>query len=332
MYCSNCGKEISSDQRYCCHCAAENRNYVGNAENSLVENKSATQIQKVAQQNNTFDRNVLVNYLFDIQTLHFAKRKIEEEKGKIKKKIETLCIPKFVKENDPIYKSMGFITSIIVSIFGIFLIAVITSTIKENGEFNEVQKVVVAALFMIFAIATVYFMISGIRDYKDDKERFEKESEYEEKRMEEENEQKNELIEMFDALELDLANTEKLLEEAYKVNIIPTKCRNIYGAYFLYDYISTSMVSLDDALFHFDFDEVVSELREVVRQQGQIIMELAYANALNEQIVKQNDEQLRHTIAMERNAELTAKYTQVAAFHAKTTSQIQSYNFFKSGL
>ena len=133
-------------------------------------------------------------------------------------------------------------------------------------------------------------------------------------------------------MESDLANTEKLLEEAYKVNIIPTKCRNIYGAYFLYDYISTSMVSLDDALFHFDFDEVVSELREVVRQQGQIIMELAYANALNEKIVKQNDEQLRHAIAMERNAELTAKYTQVAAFHAKTTSQIQSYNFFKSGL
>ena len=197
MYCSNCGKEISSDQRFCCHCAAENRNYVGNAENSLVENKSATQIQRVTQQNSTFDRNVLVNYLFDIQALHFAKRKTEEEKEKLKKKIDALGIPRHIKPAKEYSEYTGVGIALLVSGFGAFipLILLVANGLNSGTLISPMSVPGLSVITILSAIIFVFAIVWMIYDHITDRRRYEEEARCEEKRMGEEINQKNGLME-----------------------------------------------------------------------------------------------------------------------------------------
>lgn len=331
MFCSNCGKEISSNQKFCCYCGAEN-NSVG--KQSII-NRSYSSPVVTNHASTIFNRDVLINYLNNLQTLEFAKHKLTQEKNNIEYQINSLCIPRpvhyvsILEDCGPLLGLAGFAVVV-------FLIALwINSGLKGDGFFSIFDNLLGPIItFIMYAAVVVEIgsIIFAVGEYIVSNRKARDEELNEKKRLENERVEKERLTNIMPLVENDLTKTCDLLDTAYAINIIPAKYRNIYAAYFLYEYISTSTVTLSEALYHCDLDEISKKLDTIIEQQQEIIMELARSNALNEQIVRQNEETLKHAIAAENNTALAAQYSQVAAINSNTVSTIQSYYFFKNGL
>lgn len=335
MFCSNCGKEISNNQKFCCHCGAENNSNITSTGNQAIINRSHSSPVVTNQASTIFNRDVLINYLNNLQTLEFAKHKLTQEKNNIEYQINSLCIPRSVhyvsilEDCGPLLGLAGFAVVV-------FLIALwINSGLKGDGFlsiFDGLLGPIIIFIMFVAVIVAIGSIIFAVGEYIASNRQARNEKQNEEKRLETERVEKERLISILPLVENDLTKTCNLLDTAYAINIIPAKYRNIYAAYFLYEYISTSTVTLSEALYHCDLDEISKKLDTIIEQQQEIIMELARSNALNEHIVRQNEETLRHAIATENNTALAAQYSKVAAINSNTVSTIQSYYFFKNGI
>lgn len=335
MFCSNCGKEVESNQKFCCNCGAENKSYISDENSQVIisQKESSPVIQN--QINTIFNRDVLTNYLNNLQTLEFAKHKLTQEKQDMEYRINSLGHPRHVRERNTLsdygthFGTIGFMAAV-------FLIALwINSGLKGDGflsVFDDLLSPIITLVMIAAVIIAAIFVIIAIHDHIEDGARFENETRNEAARLKSERAEKERLTTILPLVKQDLKKTSDLLDVAYAINIIPAKYRNIYAAYFLYEYISTSAVSLSEALYHCDLDEISQKLDVIIEQQQEIIMQLARSNALNEQMIRQNEETLKHAIAAENNTALAAQYSQVAAVNSNTVATIQSYYFFKNGL
>lgn len=99
------------------------------------------------------------------------------------------------------------------------------------------------------------------------------------KRVEQELHEKSVLETELAAMQNELRNAEDLLLDAYSINIIPKQYRDIYAAFYLYDYLSTSAASLETALLHYNLEELKARLNEVIRQQSEMLLEMAIQSA-----------------------------------------------------
>ncbi len=335
MFCSNCGKEISNNQKFCCHCGAENNSNAASVGNQAIINRSHSSPVVTNHVNTIFNRNVLINYLNNLQTLEFAKHKLNQEKRNIEYRIDSLCIPQSVGYVS-ILEDCGPFLGLAGLAVVVFLIALwINSGLKSDGFlsiFDNLLGPIITFLMFAAVVVAIGSIIFAIGTYISLSREVRVNTQNEENRLEAERVEKERLTSILPLVENDLTKTCDLLDAAYGINIIPAKYRNIYAAYFLYEYISTSAVSLNEALYHCDLDEISKKLDTIIEQQQEIIMELARSNALNEQIVRQNEETLKYAIAAENNTALAAQYSQVAAINSNTVSTIQSYYFFKNGL
>ncbi|MBR5514783.1 MAG: zinc ribbon domain-containing protein [Clostridia bacterium] len=335
MFCVNCGKEIESKQKFCSACGTKNRSCISKETDRILTTKEDSVSSVDSNRINTvFNRDVLTNYLNNLQTLEFAKKRLTEEKENMESRISSLCRPGFIKARNKLSDySMHF--GIIVFMAALFLIAMwIGNALNGEGFFstfnNEIEPLVIFAEIVSVIIAVVTF-IYIISDHISDGKRIKNETKAEKERLTEEGKEKELLEKRLPLITEDLNKTSHLLDDAYTINIIPAKYRNIYGIYFLYEYISTSVVSLSEALYHCDLDEISKKLDVVIEQQKVAILEMARANALNEQMVRQNEKMLKHAIAIENNTALAAQYVRVAAVNSNTIASLQTYKYFKNG-
>lgn len=335
MFCSNCGKEMSNNQKFCCHCGAENKSNTVDEDNQIIINRCNSSPVVTNQVSNIFNRGVLINYLNNLQTLEFAKHKLTQEKNNIEYQINSLCIPQSVGYVS-ILEDCGPFLGLTGLAMVVFLITLwINSGLKGDGFlsiFDNLLGPIITFLMFAAVVVAIGSIIFAIGTYISLSREVRVNTQNEKNRLEAEHVEKERLTSILPLVENDLTKTCDLLDTAYAVNIIPAKYRNIYAAYFLYEYISTSTVTLSEALYHCDLDEISKKLDTIIEQQQEIIMELARSNALNEQIVRQNEETLKYAIAAENNTALAAQYSQVAAINSNTVAQIQSYYFFKNGL
>lgn len=129
--------------------------------------------------------------------------------------------------------------------------------------------------------------------------------------------------------ELDSVN--RLLKQAYDINIIPSQFRhNIYAIYYLHDFVTTSRESLTTALLHFDLNEIKAKLDKIIAQQEEIIIQNAAMMAQNDQLIKQNQQQLEYLSRVESNTSQAAQYAQIAANNAETCAWISMANYIEA--
>lgn len=326
MFCVNCGKEINDNQKFCRYCGVKNE-----IDNNLTSSNSEILNNTQSQQINTlFNRDVLNNYLYNVRALEIMNNKLIQKKNNILYKINQLGF-----KNEPYapggYGEEFFFTILIMG--GISLAAWLIGSLLEKtigkitseAFFHDLYVFVIIATLVIGTGVIIYYIVSTVKDKKDyqlqlinDKERVEKELV-----------QKELLNSQLPSLQNEIDKIEALLLDAYSINIIPSKFRNIYAAYFLYDFISTSTASLNEALLHCDLDTIQQKLDEVIQQQESMIMELAYQNALNEKIVRQNEQILGHAIQTENNAALAAQYTKIAANNTGVVAAIQMSEYLR---
>ncbi len=106
----------------------------------------------------------------------------------------------------------------------------------------------------------------------------------------------------------------KLLSDAYKINIVPGTMRNNLSAiYYLYDVVSTSSLSFEVAILNFNLEEIKARLDKVIQKQQESIINQARMIAQNDIICAQNEKMLKSIAAVELNTEYAAKYSQIAA-------------------
>lgn len=327
MFCSNCGKEILDNQKFCCYCGSENVNL---SQNQIVSSQPVSVASTSARDNQSgFNRDVLINYLNNIQTLEFAKNKLETNKDITQDNIYSLANPQNIR---PPIVDWGEHGSVIGFILFFFVVALGVKWLLSSIDlFGGLQGLAVLVMGLA-VVALILYVIYSIKEHADGVKAYETNIANEKARMISEEKQKQKLISLIPKIDADIERTANLLNDAYSINIIPAKYRNIYGAYFLFEYISTSSVSLSEALYHCDLDEISRKLDVIIDQQREMIMELARSNALNEQIVRQNEETLKHAIAAEKNTAMAAQYAEIASINTRTVAQVQSYYFFKNGL
>ncbi len=327
-FCSECGNEIDTQQKFCSYCGSENKFYAKGDNKQITLSKRESDSYTSTQRNTIFNHDVLVNYLNNLQTLEFVKRKKTQDKKQLKNKISSLGHAKNICKRKRLFDcgSPGGVVGMAI----IFVVALlINSSISVEDSSDTVltfAAFLIGMLTVLSGLAGIGFIVYGIWEYIKDIIRYKTDRKNEVDRI------ANELIEkerlektVLPLIEKDIEKTTSLLNDAYAINIVPAKFRNIYGAYFLYENVSTSMLTLSEVLIHCVLEEISKKLDVVIEQQQQMIMQQAEMIYLSEHIIRQNEELLDHAIATEHNTALAAQYAQVSAVNTATVANIQGY-------
>ena len=345
MICAKCGAEIQNNQKFCHNCGAENTHYM-----------SISNVETNISENDTFNRDVMINYLSNIRTLEFAKNKLDTEINHLEYTINSLGIKKKIEKK---WVRASFLLPLILFIW----LLIITLTVHQqrinrinmspemksfverqelysyrdsDSIFDEIYNLINSATIaatksmfteQLLAIAAVLCAIISVYSAISIQIRYKRNVNNDKKRIEAEIQKKQICTNNLTSKKTELEKVEQLLNKAYNINLIPFKYRNIYAIYFLYDYISTSMVTLKEALYHCDLDGLSNKLDTVIKQQQDTIIEIAKTNAYNQKMVKQNELMLRHAIETERNTALAAQYSAIAAINTDIITQMQRYYY-----
>lgn len=329
MFCSNCGKEINDNQKFCRHCGTKNEigNDLTSSSNEILNDIQSQQI------NTVFNRDVLNNYLYNVRVLEMYRNKLQKHINDLNYDISQLGNRKVGDDGCGSYTIEDILPALGCAGIGL-VFGVIIGWLKNTGIANFFDIVgflgglstfVIIVSILIAIGAIIWLVIMNVKDNNEYKINRENDI----RRVEQEIIQKNNLIHQLNSSKKEMEKINTLLKEEYSLNIIPSKFRNIYAAYFLYDFISTSTASLNEALLHCDLDTIQEKLDTVIQQQEEIIMELAYQNALNEKIVRQNEQMLGHAIQTENNTALAAQYTRIAANNTNIVAAIQMSEYLR---
>lgn len=312
MFCSHCGNEINDNQNFCTLCG------------SKISKKEITHTEKTAlliNESNDFNKNVLNNYLYNIRSLESAKVELNKKRDSIVYKVNSLQLSYTINPKNIVCDSIKIIVTVAVT-FVLFLLEICIAVIsfcKTNNAVTFILRIFIALITLIVGI-----ILSILSAKKEKKKEYNKLLNNNKKMIEYNNKLKTEYLENINKIDNELDIQNEILTEAYSANIIPSKYRNIYAIYFLYDYISTSNCTLSEALFHCDLDSIEQKLSDVIKQQNEIIVQLAYNNAINEKITKQNYQILQNAIQTEKNTALAAQYNKVAAANTSSIRYFQS--------
>lgn len=131
-----------------------------------------------------------------------------------------------------------------------------------------------------------------------------------------------------------LRDAQRLRNEVYSVNVIPAKYRNIYAAYYLYDYFSTSReTDLDKIIQTLLLDEIKQRLDKIIIQNEQIVLNQRYQIALQEQqnrITAENHrDELRQIARLEKNQERQMDYQNMIARNQQVTNFILAADYMR---
>lgn len=135
-------------------------------------------------------------------------------------------------------------------------------------------------------------------------------------------------------LKNNLQNAKQLRQRVYGVNIIPSRYRNVYAAYYLYDYFNTSReTDLDKVVQTLLLDEIKQRLDKIIEQNEEILLNQRYQMALQEKqntmIACNHREQMQRIARMERNQELQMDYQNMIAQNQNVTNFILTMDYLR---
>ncbi len=313
MFCQHCGYELSENINFCpkCGCKCEKQIQQGD---TTVANGHISQSE--------INRDVTIQYLYDVRVLETAKLKLQKRIKENTEKCKHLGIPQlFTKpDNDSSIPVCGI--GFMCLIFAVLMVII--------GYFGEVGALFVFS-FILGVIAIVCFgcCISKKSKYEQEYIVYTNAVSSDKKRVGRELAEKSKLEQEIQDMQDELGEAENLLEKSYSVNLIPKQFRDIYSIFYLYEYLSTSQESLQSALLHYNLEEIKTKIDEVIRLQSEIILQQAIQTAHLEEIQEQNTKMLRHAAETERNTALAAQYAQIAANNAEACAWMNLAQYIK---
>ena len=131
------------------------------------------------------------------------------------------------------------------------------------------------------------------------------------------------------------SKAKELREKLYSANIIPSQYRNVYAAYYIYDYFSTSKeTDLDKIIQTMLLEEIKQRLDRVIETQEEIILnqrrELALQQQNNKALAKQHLEAMNAIARLESNQELQLDYQQMIEGNTAATAFFAAANYIEN--
>lgn len=287
-------------------------------------------------------RDALLIYLKDLRTLETI---VNESKSKVRKltnKMDGLKVKEITIEEPKRPKDV--VPRDTTGERGCLVIGLISLALGIGGIAIELAILgVPAVIFAVFMfILAIVCRVSTTNDYEAEKwvhdeqmeEYHKKMKDYErqtkriktdmENKRKEVEQQKQEMTKVSEEIQGDIDMYREMLEEAYRADIIPLQFRNIEGVYYLYDFLSTSQLTLTDALMHADLQSIKDKLDTVIQLQKVNVIQQAQANAKLDDIQQTNQDILATARATENNTAVAAQYARIAAVNSQVSVKLQA--------
>lgn len=197
--------------------------------------------------------------------------------------------------------------------------------VPEQPNFNMfllISLCVSAVLSAVMAIITAFVRLKKFSEYK-------KRKRTDDVRVESELRQRQALIGENDKCISELKELDTVLAQNYSINIIPSQFRNVEGICYLYDYLSTSRESFQSALINFNMNRLNINMQQMIRMQGEMLIQQYVTNARLADVKNQNSAMLSRLSAIEQNTELAAKYAAMNEMNTRTISFFKTYEFLR---
>lgn len=251
-----------------------------------------------------FNREFLIPYLQNICALYQARRRIDWAYNQLWNEVRQLeqeprpVAPYFEKNQ----LGCGTYLLLLTSLFFGFCTVGYSCERTGVGEFGFVSVV-----FLIIASVFGYLFYGCVSGNSDDNKRREMEyhrqmAEY--PRLLREKEQRARRIPTLRAkmeqLEVEARRVDALIQELYSVNIIPSRYRDVYGAFYLYDWFGTSQADdMDMALSVYILEQIRDRLDRIIALEAEKVMNQRISIAIQYQSA---EAQKQHTAIMEARA------------------------------
>ncbi len=278
-----------------------------------------------------YNHKILVDYLRDVYSLELLYRKVDNELGSMKAEInhEKSIIFQFENAVMPVMKDpelskiddSSWFTFIVIG-----LIAISLFFIPVVGPILGIIGVLFEAL--LFCLEKNSHNLTNENRIKKSQAEFEQAlSKYETLQWgyNKYHDTINSLIAKYNTELQHLNEIKSNITTAYGVNIIPNKYRDIYVAYYLYDYFSSSReTDLDKVLQTMLLDQIVERLDRIIDQQEEIIlnqrMELALQEKQSAQLQENHRAQLQAIARVEQNQQLQSDYLAMIDTNTRITN------------
>lgn len=278
-----------------------------------------------------YNHEILVNYLRDVYSLELLYHKIDHELDVSGPKIdhELNLISQYKNATMPVMKDPEPCTPSASSLAAYAVVGFIAAMLFAIPVIGFILGIA-GILFDVFII----WMDKSCSDDITENRRKKCQTEFEEALSKYEtlqwaynkyNDTVDDLIDEHNAGVAHLDEIEEKLKAAYSVNIIPNKYRDIYVAYYLYDYFSSSReTDLDKVLQTMLLDQIVERLDRIIDQQEEIIlnqrMELALQEKQAAQLQQNHRAQLQAIARVEQNQQLQNDYLAMIDTNTRITN------------
>lgn len=197
--------------------------------------------------------------------------------------------------------------------------------VPKQPNFNIfllISLCVSAVLSAVIAIIMAFLRLKKFSEYK-------KRKTADNARVESELRQRQALMGENDKCISELKELDTVLAQNYSINIIPSQFRNVEGVCYLYDYLSTSRESFQSALINFNMNRLNINMQQMIRMQGEMLIQQYVTNARLADVKNQNSAMLSRLSAIEQNTELAAKYAAMNEMNTRTISFFKTYEFLR---
>lgn len=324
MFCQYCGAKINDEALFCRKCGKSTmENNASNSNDTPMDVVPINTSNAMTSANDVYDREALKVYLGTIRSLECAKQKLTRDINNIDSNISRLGISKSVKE---LRTTAGWFDSdwlyiLVFAAIGIIGGSIIDIPVHWISD-SHIVRTIGVTIGVIIIVGLIIFLIYQYAQenqrVKIDQRRYEEECKNEAIRVKSEQDEKNRLVPIRQAMYEEYLKADELLANAYAIDIIPSQFRNLYA-----------VESFSNALMQCDLDAIKSKLDAIIANQETIILNQAIIMAQNEELMQQNKKHMRHLASIEQNQATAIKYTQIAANNAEACARIALANYIR---
>lgn len=352
MFCSNCGKEIADDAKFCKYCG------FSMDESADIKNEvSPVNHTEIATAHNTeMDRGALLLYLQNVRDLEVARYVLNEKHGEKQREYRNNCeyyggeprlleYPSAPREDTDEYGKGAALLIMALVVFG-------TNMFFNNLMGGNIDSMLNGALNLTaLVIATIGIVCIAKEAYKND----EREAEYKhecnvirlknEQTIREAKERQKQLPTINANWDAECEEYEKNIEKIgnvlnsfYDMNIIAKEYRgNLAATQYIYEVAESTQLSYEQICLQMKMEDgirrVESKLNEIVNKVEDLIFETRCAQAQQNEIanslIEKNNKMLKTLQNTEQNTALTAQYAQLASNYAEANTYFSLATYLK---
>lgn len=265
------------------------------------------------------DRRVIIAWLQDVRDLEIARHALDEAYESNLREYKKMG----VRDNIPAPLEEKVRFPIVPALLAMIYLVCFFRTLNLFGLIHFVTLIMLMGVVMFGAwfLSRLHGALSAQKDNKENRRMYEERVKEDRERAAIETLAKPEVAEKIKGIANERQACSDLLDELYQENILPTQNRNIASVIYIYDYMSTSNASLDDALLHAHMEDgvqkIMAKLDYVIEQNEFIILQNRCIESNQKTLVQQNEAIFREVKKATRYAQEASEYARMADLNSK---------------